>query len=145
LQVGALFERVHGGAVGHAEGSCRGEVHRLGNWQDVVARDGDLLGEAAPAGQSHDPVAYFKMADLLAHRRDHAGRFAAWRKREGWFELVFALDDQGVGEVDPGRVHVQQDFILLGFRRRNVFQHQVFGGAEGFAEHGFHRGLFLFL
>ncbi|MNZ95053.1 hypothetical protein D3C78_1141830 [compost metagenome] len=135
-----MLERVHRGAISHAEGSGGVEVHRWRDRQHVVAWHGDLLGKAAPAGQGHDPVTDFQVADFFTHCADHAGRFTTRRKREGRLELVFALDDQRIGEVHPGGVHVQQDFILLRDRTGDVFQHQRFGRAEGFAQHGFHQG-----
>ena len=140
LKVGALFEGVHRGAIGHAEGGGYGEVHAFGNGQHVVVRHGDLLCEAAPAGEGHDAVAGFEVGDFFPDRRDHACRLAAWRKGEGRFELVFAFDDEGVWKVDPGGVDVEQDFVLLDVRRRDIFEHQRAGGAEGFAQEGFHRG-----
>lgn len=139
LQVGPLFQRVHGRAVGHAERGGRVEVHALRDRQHVIARHRDLFGKAAPAGQRHDPVTDFEVADFFAHVTDHACRFATRREREGRLELVLALDNQGVREVDPGGMHVQQDFVLLDRRAGDLFQHQGFGGAEGFAQHSFHR------
>ncbi len=78
------------------------------------------------------------MGDFLADCADYAGSLATRGEREGRFELVFALDDQRIGEVNPGGMHLQQDFVLLRLGAGDVFQHQGFGGAEGFAQHGFH-------
>ena len=138
LQVGALLEGVHRGAVGHAEGGRAVEVHAGRNRHNVVTRHRHLFGKAAPAGQGHDPVTDFDMGDFFADRRHYAGCFAARRKREGRLELILAFDDQGVREVDPGGMHVQHDLGFLHLRAGNVFQHQGFGRAEGFAQHGFH-------
>ncbi len=135
-----MLERVHRGAISHAERGGRIEIHRRRNRQHVVAGHRDLFGETAPAGQGHDPVADLEVADLFPDFANHARRFTTRREREGRLELVLALDDQRVREIDPGGVHVQQDFILLGDRTGDVFQHQRFGRAEGFAQHGFHQG-----
>lgn len=140
LQVGALLERVHGGAVGHAEGSGGIEVDALGDRHHVVAGHGHLLGEATPAGQRHDPVAGLEVTDLLADGSDGAGGFATRGEGERRLELVLAFDDQGVREVDPGGVHVDQHFVLLRLGAGNLFEHQGLGGAEGLAQDGFHGG-----
>ena len=145
LQVGALLQRMHRGAVGHAEGGGGGQVHALGYRQHVVAGHRHFLGEAAPAGQGHDPVAGAQVRDLLADRLDHAGRLAARGEREGRLELVLALNDQGVGEVDPGGMYLDQHLVLLRFRAGQVFQDQAGGRAEGFAEQGFHRAFLAFV
>ncbi len=140
MQIGALFQGVHRGAVGHAEGGGAGEVHAFGNRHHVIAGHLDLLGEAAPAGQGHDPVAGPDVGDLFADRGDHPGRLAARGEGEGRLELVLALDDQGVWEVDPCGVHIEEDFVLRRARAGDFFQDQAAGRAEGFAEDGFHRG-----
>ncbi|MOA54806.1 hypothetical protein D3C78_1784910 [compost metagenome] len=36
-------------------------------------------------------------------------------------------------------MHVEEDFVVLRLRTGDFFENQVFGGAEGFAQHGFHR------
>ena len=145
LQVGALLERVHGGAVGHAEGRSLSEVHAGRHRHHVVGRYCNLLGKGAPAGQRHDPVSGLDVADAFANRGHHARRFAARGKGEGRLELVLALDDQCVGEVDAGRMHVQHDLVLLRNGAGGFFNDQVLGRAEGFAQYGFHRGLLRFV
>ncbi|MNE50045.1 hypothetical protein D3C80_1446020 [compost metagenome] len=36
-------------------------------------------------------------------------------------------------------MHLEQDLVALRFGAGDFFQYQGFGGAEGFAQHGFHR------
>ncbi|MNJ53209.1 hypothetical protein D3C77_485890 [compost metagenome] len=139
LELAALAERMHRGAVGHAEGRSGGEVHLRWNRQYVIGRHRHLFGKTAPPGQGHDPVADLQVASLFAHGADHASGFATRREWQWWLELVLAFDDQGVGKVDPGGLHVQQDLVLLRHRAGDVFQDQVLRRAKGFAQHCFHR------
>ncbi|MNC38330.1 hypothetical protein D3C75_869270 [compost metagenome] len=99
-----------------------------------------MLGERAPAGQGHDPVADLERAGLFPDGGHHARCLAAGGERQRWLELVLAFDDQGVGEVDPGGLHIQQDLVFLRHRAGHLFQHQVARRAQGFAQHSFHRG-----
>ncbi|MNF95510.1 hypothetical protein D3C84_782690 [compost metagenome] len=130
---------MHRGAIGHAKGGGVGEVHLLRDRQHVIARHCHLLGKAAPAGQGHDPVADLEISDFLAHRADDPRRLATGREGQGRLELVLALDDQGVGKVDPGRMYIQEDFVLLRYGACDLFQDQTLSRAQGFAQHCFHR------
>ena len=139
LQIGALLERMHRGAVGHAEGGGGVEVHARRNRQRVAAGHGNLLGEAAPASERHAPVADLEVADLLSDCGNHARRLAARRERERRLELILALDHQRVREIHPGGMHVEQDLARLDLRGGGIFDNQAFGRAEAFAQDGFHR------
>src|SRR5690606_41109851 len=66
--------------------------------------------------------------------------FRSWRKGERRLDLVFALDDQGVREVDAGGVDIDDNLIVLGDRIGGLFQRQRAGRSVGFAQYGFHGG-----
>ncbi len=140
LQLATLAQGMHGGAVGHAECCSGGEVHARRHRQHVVERHRHLFRERSPAGERHDPVADLEGAGLFSDRGHHAGCLAAGGERQWWLELVLAFDDQGVGKVDPGSLHIQQDLVVLRYRAGHLFQHQVTRRAQGFAQHSFHRG-----
>ncbi|MNV53189.1 hypothetical protein D3C71_1453190 [compost metagenome] len=140
MQLATLAQGVHRGAVGHAEGRSGGEVHARRDRQNVIERHRHLLGERTPAGERHDPVADLERAGLFANGGHHACCLATWRERQRWLELVFAFDDQGVGEIDTGGLHIQQDLVFPGLRAGHVFQYQVARRTQGFAQHSFHRG-----
>ena len=57
-----------------------------------------------PAIHGMNPITGAQVADFLADGLDHAGYLTARGEGEGRFELVLAFDNQGVGEVDPGRM-----------------------------------------
>ncbi|MNE49450.1 hypothetical protein D3C80_1439690 [compost metagenome] len=80
LELAALLQSMHRGAVSHAKGGCTGEVHLLRNWQHVVGGYCHLFGKTPPAGQGHDPVTDFEIGDLFTHRADDAGSFATGRE-----------------------------------------------------------------
>ena len=70
---------------------------------------------------------------------DHAGQFAAGRKRQLRFGLVLVLDDQRIGEIHGCGMDIDPD--LIGRQRRgfDILDHQCLRRAELFAEQGFHR------
>ena len=53
---------------------------------------------------------------------------------------VFAGDLEGVGEVEPGGVDVDEDLSGAGLGIGDGFESEVFGGTEGAAEEGLHDG-----
>src|SRR5690606_20870028 len=71
---------MHGGTVGHAETGRGDIVHVIGHRQYAAGVGLHLLGEAAIAGQAHDPVTGLEMLDPGADAGDHAGRLAAGEK-----------------------------------------------------------------
>src|SRR5690606_6157608 len=123
-----------------AEAGGSNEVHVIGHRQHVGAGGGDLLGKAAVAGQPHHPVARLKVGDLAADAGYHTGGLATRREGERRLDLVLALDDQGVGEVDASGVDVDNDLVILGYRIGSLFQRQRAGRSVGFAQNGFHGG-----
>ena len=140
LQLAALAQGMHRGAIGHAKRRCRGEVHARRDRQHVVERHCHLLGKRPPAGQRHDPVTDLEGAGLFPDRGYHTGRLTTGGERQRWLKLVLAFDDQRVRKVDPGSLHVQQDFVVLRQWAGDFFQHQVARRAKGFAQHSFHWG-----
>ena len=131
---------MHGGTVGHAEAGRGNEVHVIGHRQHVGAGGGYFLGKTAVAGQPHDPVARLQMGNLAAHAGDHTGSLTARRKGERWLDLVLALDDQGIGEIDAGGVDIDDNLVVLGDRIGGFVQRQRAGRSVGFAQYGFHGG-----
>ena len=86
------------------------------------------FGETAIAGHGDDAVADLQIGDAFADRIDDAGGFTARRKRQRRFELVKVLDDQRVGEIDPGGMDLDAHLALAGLGRRNVLTTSFSGG-----------------
>src|SRR5690606_16727793 len=84
------------------------------------------------------PVPGLEAGDALAHRLDDAGDFTAGRERQLGNELVLLLDDQGVREIHPGGLDVDQD--LAGARHGicDFLDHERLGRAPCLATYGFH-------
>ncbi len=129
---------MHGGTVGHAEAGGGDIVHVIGHRQHAHGVGSDLFSKAAETGQAHDAIAHFQMLDAFAHAGDHTSGFTTRRERERRFDLVLALDDQGIGEVDASGVNIDDDFVFLGDRIGRFFQHQTAGRTVGLAQNRFH-------
>src|SRR5690606_18003470 len=143
LQLAALGQRVHGGAIGHAEAGGGDVIHVIGHGQHTEGVSRDLFGKAAVAGQAHDPVAGLEVPDLRSDAGHHTGGLAAGGEGEFRFDLIFAFDDQGIREVDAGGVDVDDHFVVAGYRIGSLFQRQAAGRTVGFAQYGFHDGSLL--
>ena len=70
---------------------------------------------------------------------DHAGDLAARDERGGRLDLVAALADQPVDEVDAGGPHVHHHLALARGRRRPFLDDQRLEGSELTADDGTHR------
>ncbi len=74
-----------------------------------------IRSRAAPKpDRAHHPVADRKALDAGAERGDAAGKLAGRREGRGGLELVFALDDERVEEVERRIGDVDHDFALAG-------------------------------
>jgi hypothetical protein len=60
------------------------------------------------------------------------------RKREGWLDLVFALDHQKVEEIQRRGLDRDHRFAGAGHGIRDLGQHEFVGAAILRTEHGFH-------
>ena len=71
-----------------------------------------LLRESAEGSRRDHTVARLEACDALAHFLDHARDFATRRERRLGLELIFALDDQRVREIDTGSLHADDHLPL---------------------------------
>jgi len=53
-------------------------------------------------------------------------------------ELILVLDDQHVGKINRGCMHLKHHLSFFGFRRGNVLDHQAFGWSILLAKNSFH-------
>jgi hypothetical protein len=120
FELRALFERVVGGEIRHRDARGLREIQSLGHRHDGVLIDGNLFAEAAMAGHGDHLVADLVAIDALADGDHLAGALAAGYKGHLRLELVLALDDQHVGEVQARGPDADDDLALLGLRRRPV-------------------------
>ena len=68
----------------------------------------------------HYLVADFPAGDLAAHRLNHASALAAGDEGQLGLELVLALNDEDVGEVQPRGLYIQPHIIGTQLRYRPV-------------------------
>ena len=69
-----------------------------------------------------------------------AGELAAGRKRRRGLELILALYDQRIEEVEPGVGDLDQGLALAGRGRFDLRHLQIFGRPKRRADQGFHHG-----
>lgn len=121
-----------GGAVGDAEGRCGGEVGIVGDGLGLIGIQQRLLGERPERGSGHplprnEPGAFAGGDDL-------AGDLIAGNERRRNLHLIFAGDEQYVGEVDRGRADPNQQLAGAGHRVGHLVEHQVLRCAVGTAD-----------
>jgi len=118
LEAGAVLECEVGGEVDDGEGRGGGEVHGVGDAGDVLFLGDGLFGEAAVIELGEDAVAGGNTRDIRCYFANDAGDLHAGGEGQGWFLLVLASGDEGVGEVDAGGVDIDQD--AAGSERRRI-------------------------
>ena len=79
---------------------------------EPVRRIGDLFARGAEAGRAHHPVADRKAFHARPESEDAAGELARGRERGRGLQLVFALDDEGVEEVERRIGDFDDNFAL---------------------------------
>ena len=80
------------------------EIQIVGNLDDRIGRQRDLLARAVVAAGRHHAVADLQLGDAGADALDHARDFGRRRKRKRRLDLVFALDHQEVEEIQRRRL-----------------------------------------
>src|SRR5262249_48948340 len=133
-----VLERVVRRTVGHHEGGGGREVHAVRDGDEALGVHRDLLGEAAPPSDRHHPVPHAHSGEALAERRDHASHLAARRERQRRLELVLALDDERVREVDAARLDADDHLAPARRTGGDVFNYQALRRAVRLAQDGFH-------
>jgi len=101
------------GRIGDGELDRLDEAHvaRLG--EDVDLMGHDFLGKSAPVEHGHDRVADLDARAGRIDLRDDPRRLGTGREGEGRAALVLARDDQGRGEADARRAHIDTDLAGL--------------------------------
>jgi len=96
------------------------------------------LDQPAPARHGDDPVALAHALDAFAHGLDHAGDLGSRREGPLGPELIFVLDDQGVGIVDPHRLDLDDHLARLWRRVEHVLHDQGFGATRRLGQNSAH-------
>ena len=110
----AIRESVEGGGVGEQRGGADLERDRVGQLHDGQLGERDALGVAAVEHRGRDAIADGELRDAAADGGDDARHLAARRERHGRLELVLAVRDEDVGEVDAAGLDVDQDLARRG-------------------------------
>ena len=112
-------------AIGHYKGSGSGEVHASRYWDKPGRVGEDFLGKAAPANECDHPVTDLHRVYAFTNFFDYARDLASWSEGHGWFELVFALDDEGVREVHAAGLHAYNHLSHSWLKRLDILKHQA--------------------
>ena len=138
LDVGPLLEGVVGGAVNHGEGGAFLVAHAFGQGQQAVFLNQHFLGKGAVTGHADHPVAGLEAGHLVANGNHFTGHLATGGERHLGLDLVLALDDQGIREVQASSLDANLDLAAGRFRAFNVLDHQLFRRAILLAENCTH-------
>ena len=142
LQLRPVLQGVPGGSVGHHEGGRRVEIHGVGDLHHRGGGHGQTLDHAAPSGHGDDTVTLADMGHTLADRLDHTRDLAAGREGPGRLELVFVLNDQGVGEIDPDGPDFDHHLALHRPGVQHLLDDKGFGAAGGLGQDCAHQDVF---
>lgn len=126
------------GAIGDAERRRGGEVDAVGNRRHLVRVEQGQLGERAGRGGTEYPVARPEPSSVTGGHH-LAGEFAARCERHRNLDLVFAGDQQHIGEVDGRGVNPHQQLARARRRIRDVVEDQIFWRTIGAADDGAHQ------
>ena len=98
-----------------------------------------LLGEATDTGHADDRIAGSETLHPGPGLQDRAGHFHARREGVLGLHLVLALNDEGIGEVDPTAFDTDDDFTGTGLRVGHIAHDEVFRSPPRAAQQGFQR------
>ena len=133
LQVPAIEQPVHIGAIGHQQ-RCPGfKAHAIGQREQLVGRCEHFFSQSAVAHHRNHAVTHVPLRHAFTHRSNHPRQLAARRERALRFELVHVLDDQHVGKVDRTGLDRDPDLAGAGLRGLNLVKGQALGSAGGVA------------
>ena len=92
----------------------------------------------AKSERAHDPVADREPLGAGPDLGHSSRKFGGGRKRRLRLELIFALDDEGVEEIQRGIGDIHQHLALARDRRLDVFELERLRRAKRGAYKGFH-------
>ncbi len=127
FDLGAIFERVMRGAIDQGESGRGDKVHARGHFDQFGCICGDFFGKTSPAGKSDDMFSDLDMLDPLTDLFDDTGDLAARREGHVRLELVFALNNKRIREVNATGFHTDNDLTLTWLERFNLRKHQAVG------------------
>lgn len=116
---------------GFWHGSGLNPVHAFRNRQGLAGGYGAELCIAATIGQGTDLVAQAVFIDAVAQRNHFAGHFQARYRAHAGFHWVLAGALQGIGTINPGGMHADQNFAGAGRGHCNLTGLENLGAAEG--------------
>ena len=138
FRAGAIFQRMQRGAVNDDDAGGAVEIQIVGNFDDGVGGQRDLLARAVMAARRHHAVADLQAGHAGADAFDHAGNFRCRRKRKRRLDLIFALDHQQVEEIQRRGFDRYHGLAGPGHGIGHIGQHEIVGAAILRAENGFH-------
>jgi len=127
LQIRAKNQRRITGRIDDRNRCAFPERHLIGHPVDISGRNDRGLRKTADLRPGENAITHRESLDSRAERFHHARDLAARRKREIGFDLVFALDDQGVEEVATGGAYFDLERARSGFGFGDL-RHPKFGG-----------------
>ncbi len=126
------------GTIGHQQRAGLGQIDAVGDLEQALRGDRDLLLQPAIADPAHHPVADRKALGAFAQRLDSARDFSSRGERPGGLELVHVADDQRVGEVDRAGRDLDQHLAGARFGLGDLLDDQRFGTTGFFGQYGLH-------
>src|SRR6266487_3306969 len=105
LKLGSIFECMMRCSICHHKGGCSGEIYTARHRDQPRCISNNLFSKTTQASECNHPVAHLGVIYTLRDLFDNSSNLAARYKRKWWFRLVFALDNQSIGEVHTTRLH----------------------------------------
>jgi len=137
-QMGAQVERRVRSAIGNRKRRGDVEIHAVGNREGERRGADDLLREGAVV-EHDDHARAGRDAGIGGRLDDGARRLEAGHEGHRRLDLVLALDDQRVGEVECGGGDAHPHHPAFERRRGQIGDRQRFGRPVVAAEDGAHR------
>ncbi len=116
LDVCAIFQRKPAGAIGNLKGSSIVDINTIRQGDDKTGIGNNHFGVTTPVGHRHHRIAGFNIGHAIPNGAHGPTDFKARRKRAAGALLIFALQDQGIGEIDTAGCDIDQNLTGLHHR-----------------------------
>src|SRR5437879_6924482 len=117
------------GAVDQSESGRGSKIHAGGHFNQFGCIRCNFFGKTSHACKGDDVFTDLDMLDSLTDLFDDTCDLAAWREGHVRLELVFALDNERIREVDAACFHTDNDLTLAWPERFNLCKHKAVGQA----------------
>ena len=125
-------------SIGYSETGRHVERDVVGKLGHAIERNGNLLACPTPSGEGDDAIARREALRIRLNGCHHARHFGTRRERQGWLELILALNDQRVEKIEPDRLDRDDGLARTELRIGHVLDDQALRRPELLAKDGFH-------